>query len=50
MQPTADHAWQRLAGLVAEPVGSGGADFSAYLAAERAKWGKLITDLKLRVE
>ena len=41
---------ERLAGLVAEPVGSGAADFGAYVAAERAKWGKLITELKLRVE
>ena len=41
---------ERLAALVAEPVGSGAADFSAYVAAERAKWGKLITELKLRVE
>jgi tripartite-type tricarboxylate transporter receptor subunit TctC len=41
---------ERLAGLVAEPVGSGAADFSAYIVAERAKWGKLITDFKLRVE
>ena len=41
---------ERLAALVAEPVGSGAADFGTYVAAERAKWGKLITELKLRVE
>jgi tripartite-type tricarboxylate transporter receptor subunit TctC len=41
---------ERLAGLVAEAVGAGAADFTAYVAAERAKWGKLITGLKLRVE
>ena len=39
----------RLAVLVAETVGSGAAEFAAFIAAERAKWGKLITDLKLRV-
>ena len=39
-----------LAGLVAETVGTGATDFTVYVAAERAKWGKLITDLKLRVE
>jgi tripartite-type tricarboxylate transporter receptor subunit TctC len=41
---------ERLAGLVAEMVGTGATDFTAYVAAERAKWGKLIMDLKLRVE
>ena len=41
---------ERLAGLVAETVGTGAADFTAYVAAERAKWGKLITNLKLRLE
>jgi len=41
---------ERLAGLVAETVGTGATDFTVYVAAERAKWGKLITDLKLRVE
>jgi tripartite-type tricarboxylate transporter receptor subunit TctC len=41
---------ERLAALVAETVGTGASQFSAYVAAERAKWGKLITDLKLRAE
>jgi tripartite-type tricarboxylate transporter receptor subunit TctC len=40
---------ERLAGLVAETVGSSAAEFAAYIATERAKWGKLITDLKIRV-
>jgi hypothetical protein len=31
---------ERLASLLAETVGSS----AAYIAAERAKWGKLITD------
>jgi tripartite-type tricarboxylate transporter receptor subunit TctC len=41
---------ERLAGLVAETVGTGTTDVTAYVAAERAKWGKSIMDLKLRVE
>ena len=40
---------ERLAGLIAETVGSSAAEFAAYIVSERAKWGKLITDLKLRV-
>ena len=40
-------AW--LTGLIAQTVGSSAAEFAAYIATERAKWGKLITDLKLRV-
>ena len=40
---------ERLTGLVAETVGSSAAEFAAYIATERAKWGKLITDLKIRV-
>jgi len=39
----------RVAVLVAETVGTGAAEFASFIAAERAKWGKLITDLKLRV-
>ena len=39
----------RVAVLVAETIGSGAAEFASFIAAERAKWGKLITDLKLRV-
>jgi tripartite-type tricarboxylate transporter receptor subunit TctC len=41
---------ERLAGLVAEAVGTGAADFTSFIAEERSKWGKLITDLKVRVE
>ena len=41
---------ERLVGLVAETIGTGAAEFSAFVAAERTKWGKLITDLKVRVE
>src|SRR5262245_55607738 len=40
---------ERLAALVAETVGSSAAEFTDFIAAERAKWGKLITDLKIRV-
>jgi len=40
---------QRMSTLLAEVVGSGSSEFAAFLAAERAKWGKLITDLKIRV-
>ena len=31
-------------------VGSTGAEFAALIASEREKWGRLITDLKIRVE
>ena len=41
---------ERLAGLVAETVGTNAADTTAFVTAERTKWGKLITDLKVRVE
>jgi len=41
---------ERLAGLIAETVSLGSPQFTAFVAAERAKWGKLIGDLKLRVE
>ena len=41
---------ERLAGLVSEAIGGGAAEFAAYVAAERAKWGKLITELKIKVE
>jgi len=40
---------ERMTGLLAEVVGSGSRQFGEFLAAERAKWGKLITDLKIRV-
>ena len=41
---------QRLAVLVSESVDSGAAEFASYVTAERKKWGKLITDLKIKVE
>jgi tripartite-type tricarboxylate transporter receptor subunit TctC len=40
---------ERLSALSAEVVGSGSQEFSQFLAAERATWGKLITDLGIRV-
>ena len=40
----------RLADLVSEAVGSSAAEFKAYAAAERVKWGGLITDLKIKAE
>jgi tripartite-type tricarboxylate transporter receptor subunit TctC len=40
---------ERLTGLVAETVGSTAAEFAAFIASERAKWGKLIADAKIRV-
>ena len=40
----------RLADLVSEPIGSSAAEFAAYVATERAQWGKLITGLKIRGE
>jgi tripartite-type tricarboxylate transporter receptor subunit TctC len=40
---------QRMAAMLAEVVGSGASEAGAFLAAERAKWGKLITDLNIRV-
>ncbi|MBO0764160.1 MAG: tripartite tricarboxylate transporter substrate binding protein [Hyphomicrobiaceae bacterium] len=41
---------QPLAVLVAETIGMNAADATAYIASERKKWGKLITDLKVRVD
>jgi tripartite-type tricarboxylate transporter receptor subunit TctC len=41
---------QRMAGMLAEVVGSGATAFGNFLAAERAKWGKLITDLNIQVK
>jgi hypothetical protein len=35
--------------MLAEVVGSGSQAFGRFLAAERTKWGKLITDLGIRV-
>jgi hypothetical protein len=31
-------------------VGTGAAETTAYIAEERAKWGKLITELKVKLE
>lgn len=39
----------RLASLVSEAVGLGADDTAKFFAAESVKWGKLITDLKIRV-
>jgi tripartite-type tricarboxylate transporter receptor subunit TctC len=39
----------RMAGMLAEVVGSGSQAFGRFLTAERTKWGKLITDLGIRV-
>jgi tripartite-type tricarboxylate transporter receptor subunit TctC len=39
----------RMTGMLAEVVGAGADAFATFLAAERAKWGKLITDLGLKV-
>jgi tripartite-type tricarboxylate transporter receptor subunit TctC len=41
---------ERLAKLVAEAVSANAAETTAFITAERTKWGKLITDLKVRVE
>ena len=41
---------ERLATLVAESVGSSAAEFKAYAASERVKWGGLITELKIKAE
>ncbi len=41
---------ERFGTLVAETIGSDAAAFNAYIASERAKWGKLINELKIKVE
>lgn len=41
---------ERFAALGLETVARNAADFSKWLADERAKWGKLITELKIRIE
>jgi tripartite-type tricarboxylate transporter receptor subunit TctC len=41
---------ERLAVVGAETVGSSSAEFARYLAAERNRWGKLITELGIRAE
>lgn len=40
---------ERLADMLAEVAGSGAREFGSFLTAERTKWGKLITDLNIRV-
>lgn len=40
----------KLAALNAETVGSTAVEFAAFVKAEREKWGKLITELKLKIE
>ena len=40
---------ERMSALLAEVVGSGSREFGEFLAAERAKWGKLITNLQIRI-
>lgn len=41
---------EKFAALVAEPVGSSAAEFAQFVKEERVKWGKLITDIKLKIE
>jgi tripartite-type tricarboxylate transporter receptor subunit TctC len=41
---------ERFASLIADPVGSSAAEFAKFVVEERAKWGKLITDIKLKLE
>jgi tripartite-type tricarboxylate transporter receptor subunit TctC len=41
---------ERLTSLIADPVLSDRNSFGAFVAAERKKWGALITDLKIRIE
>lgn len=40
----------RLAGIGAEAVGSNSSDFRQFIANERSRWGKIITDLGIRIE
>lgn len=41
---------ERFSGLGIETVGMNAASFTKWLAAERAKWGQLITEMKIRAE
>lgn len=41
---------ERLAAIAAEPVGSTAVEFTSFIAKERARWGKAITDLGIRIE
>lgn len=41
---------ERMASVIADPVVSDRKSFTAFIAAERKKWGTLITDLKIKLE
>ena len=41
---------ERFGSLHAVTIGSDKASFRAFVAAERARWGKLIVDLKIKPE
>ena len=41
---------QKLSDLGAEPVGSGAADFAAFLKSETAKWSKVIKDANIKAD
>jgi tripartite-type tricarboxylate transporter receptor subunit TctC len=41
---------ERLTTLIADPVVSDRRSFGEFVAAERRKWGALITELKIRIE
>lgn len=41
---------QRFASLIADPIGSTAVEFAQFVVAERVKWGKLIGDIKLKLE
>jgi tripartite-type tricarboxylate transporter receptor subunit TctC len=41
---------ERLASVSAEPVGSNAEDFERFLGSERSRWGRLITELDIRIE
>lgn len=43
-------AREKLAAIGVELVARGTAEYSAWLDSERARWGKLITDLKIKIE
>ena len=45
-KPVVDH----FAALATETVASSAAEFTAYIAGERAKWGKLVREAKIRGE
>lgn len=40
---------RQMSGLLAEVIGSGPKEFGEFIRAERAMWGKLIADLKIRI-